>query len=142
MGASDQKLHSHLLKLWPYQIRFCLLLFSDSSTKCPKDATLYRMTTWDACMTWTLKWDKRVCQSLFIINLVRCFQMCMQSHSIVHIFFWLFVVDYSIQFIFNIVKILSIYIIIFCTHLYHFFPVSIHYLQCIHCLLHYMWRNI
>ena len=23
-----------------------------------------------------------------------------------------------------------------CTHLYHFFPVSIHYQQCIHCLLH------
>ena len=23
-----------------------------------------------------------------------------------------------------------------CTHLYHLFPVSIHYLQCIQCLLH------
>ena len=36
------------------------------------------------------------------------------------------------------VKILNFYIIILCSHLYHFFPVSIHYLQCIHCLLHYI----
>ena len=40
-----------------------------------------------------------------------------------------------------IVKILNIYIMLSCTHLYHFSPVSIHYLQCIHCLL-IMWRNI
>ena len=33
-----------------------------------------------------------------------------------------------------IVKILNLYFILSCTHLYHFFPVSIHYLQCIHCL--------
>ena len=36
----------------------------------------------------------------------------------------------------SIVKMLNIYIMLSCTHLYHFFPVSIHYLQCIHCLLH------
>ena len=34
-----------------------------------------------------------------------------------------------------IVKILHLYIILLCTHLYHFFQVSIHSLQCIHCLL-------
>ena len=38
----------------------------------------------------------------------------------------------------DIVKILNIYIMLLCTHLYHFFLVSIHYLQCIHCLLHYI----
>ena len=34
------------------------------------------------------------------------------------------------------VKLLNLYIIILCTHLYHthFFPVSIQYLQCIHCI--------
>ena len=37
-----------------------------------------------------------------------------------------------------IVKILNLYIILPCAHLYHFFPVSINYLQCMHCLLHYM----
>ena len=37
----------------------------------------------------------------------------------------------------NIVKILNLFII-HCTHLYYFFLVSIHYLQCIHCLLHYV----
>ena len=42
----------------------------------------------------------------------------------------------------GIVKILNLYVILLCTQLYHFFPVSIHYLQCIHCLLYYMWRNI
>ena len=26
--------------------------------------------------------------------------------------------------------------VLLCTHLFHFFPVSFHYLQCIHCLLH------
>ena len=36
-----------------------------------------------------------------------------------------------------IIKILNLYIILLCTHLYHFFPVSIHYLQWIYCLLHY-----
>ena len=36
------------------------------------------------------------------------------------------------------VKILNLYIILLCTHLYHFFPLSIHYLQCINCLLHYI----
>ena len=41
-----------------------------------------------------------------------------------------------------IVKMLNLYIILFCTHLYHFFPVSIHYLQCIHCLLHYVTEYI
>ena len=35
-----------------------------------------------------------------------------------------------------IVKILNIYILLSCTHLYHFFPLAIHYLQCFHCLLH------
>ena len=30
----------------------------------------------------------------------------------------------------------TFYIIILCTSLYHFFLVSIHYLQCIHCLFH------
>ena len=34
------------------------------------------------------------------------------------------------------VKILNIYIMLSCTHLYHFFSVSIHCLQCIHCFLH------
>ena len=34
----------------------------------------------------------------------------------------------------SIVKILNLYIILLCTHSYHFFPISIHYLQCIHCL--------
>ena len=29
-----------------------------------------------------------------------------------------------------IVKILNLYVILLCTHLYHIFPVSIHYLQC------------
>ena len=37
----------------------------------------------------------------------------------------------------DIAKILNLYIIILCTHLFHFLPVSIHYLQCIHCLLQY-----
>ena len=41
------------------------------------------------------------------------------------------------SFISFIVKILNLYIILLFTHLYHFFPVSIHYLQCIQCLLHY-----
>ena len=36
----------------------------------------------------------------------------------------------------HIVKILNIYVMLSCTQLYHFFPVSIQYLQCIHCLLH------
>ena len=36
----------------------------------------------------------------------------------------------------NMVKILNIYIMLSCTHLYHFFPVSIQCLQSIHCLLH------
>ena len=31
----------------------------------------------------------------------------------------------------NIIKILNINIMLSCTHLYHFIPVSIHYLQCI-----------
>ena len=35
-----------------------------------------------------------------------------------------------------LLNILNLFIIILCTHLYHFFPVSIQYLQCIHCLLH------
>ena len=35
----------------------------------------------------------------------------------------------------NIVKILNLYISLLCTPLYHFFPVSLHSLQCIHCLL-------
>ena len=42
----------------------------------------------------------------------------------------------------GIVKILNLFIIILCTHFYHFFLVSIHYPQCIHCLLHYMWWNV
>ena len=38
-----------------------------------------------------------------------------------------------------IVKILNLYVILLCTQLYHhFFPVSIQYLQCINCLLHYI----
>ena len=41
----------------------------------------------------------------------------------------------------DIVKILNLYIILLCAHLYHFLPVSIHYLQCINFLLHYMLRN-
>ena len=41
----------------------------------------------------------------------------------------------------NIIKILKIYIMLSCTHLYHFFPVSIQYLQCIHCLLHQTLEN-
>ena len=36
---------------------------------------------------------------------------------------------------------LKIYIMLSCTHLYHFFPVSIQYLQCIHCLLHQTLEN-
>ena len=32
----------------------------------------------------------------------------------------------------SIIKILNLYIILSCTHLHHFFPVSIHNLQCIH----------
>ena len=31
----------------------------------------------------------------------------------------------------GIVKILNLYVILLCTHLHHFFPVSIHYMQCI-----------
>ena len=42
----------------------------------------------------------------------------------------------------DIVKILNLYIILLCTLMYHFFPISIHYLQCFHCLLNYIWRNI
>ena len=42
----------------------------------------------------------------------------------------------------NIIKILKLYIMLSCPHLYHFFPVSNHYLQHMHFLLHYMWRNI
>ena len=34
-----------------------------------------------------------------------------------------------------ILKILSLYIILSYSHMYHFFPVSIHSLLCIHCLL-------
>ena len=41
-----------------------------------------------------------------------------------------------------VVKTLNLHIILLCTHLYHFFPVSIHYLQCIHCLLHYVTEYI
>ena len=37
-----------------------------------------------------------------------------------------------------IIIIMNTYIMLLCTHLYHCFPVSIHYLQCIHCLLHYV----
>ena len=40
----------------------------------------------------------------------------------------------------SIVKILNLYTIILSTHLYHFFPVAINYLQCIHCLLHYVTK--
>ena len=40
------------------------------------------------------------------------------------------------------IKILNLHIILLYTHLYHLFPVSIHYLQCIHCLLGYMWHNV
>ena len=36
----------------------------------------------------------------------------------------------------GIVKILNLYIILLCTHLYLFFLESIQYLQCVHCLLH------
>ena len=43
---------------------------------------------------------------------------------------------------YTIVKILNLYIILLCTHLYHFFPVSIQYLQCIHSLLHYVTEFI
>ena len=39
-----------------------------------------------------------------------------------------------------IVKILNLYIMLSCTHRYYFFPLSIHFLQCIHCLLHYMYK--
>ena len=51
--------------------------------------------------------------------------------------------DFNIYFELDIVKILKLYIIPLCTHLetphlYHFFPVSIHYLHGIQCLLHYM----
>ena len=45
--------------------------------------------------------------------------------------------SFSLNF-FCIIKILNLYIILSCTHVYHFFPVSIHYLQCVNCLLHYM----
>ena len=41
-----------------------------------------------------------------------------------------------------IVEILNLDKIILFTHLHHFFPVSIHYLQCIYCLLNYKWRTI
>ena len=41
-----------------------------------------------------------------------------------------------------IVKILNLYIILSCTHLYHFFPLSIHYLQYIHCFLHIVDKSI
>ena len=37
---------------------------------------------------------------------------------------------------------MNLYIIRLCTHLYHFFLVSVPYLQCIHCLLHYLRPNI
>ena len=40
-----------------------------------------------------------------------------------------------------IVKILNIYIILSCTHLYHFFLVSIHYLQCIFILNKSTWTH-
>ena len=46
----------------------------------------------------------------------------------------LFLFNYVIVYPF-IVKILK-YTILLGTHLYHFFPVSIYFLQCIHCLLH------
>ena len=44
----------------------------------------------------------------------------------------------------TIVKILNLWIIILCTHLYHFFLASIHYLQCIHCLNEWVneWMKI
>ena len=35
----------------------------------------------------------------------------------------------------DIIKILNLYIILLCTQLYNFFLASIHYLQCVHCLL-------
>ena len=37
--------------------------------------------------------------------------------------------------VYFIVKILNIYTLLLCTHLYYFFPVSIHSTQCFHCLL-------
>ena len=40
----------------------------------------------------------------------------------------------------DIVKILNLYIILSCSHLYHFFPVSIHSMQCIHCLLQLCYK--
>lgn len=44
----------------------------DTSTKCPKDATLYRMSTWDACMTWTLKWGNKVVLQNFVRSDIDC----------------------------------------------------------------------
>ena len=42
-----------------------------------------------------------------------------------------------------IIKIQKLYIILLCTHLFHFFPVSFHSLQCIHCLLQlYVTRHL
>ena len=41
------------------------------------------------------------------------------------------VVNHVFKILDCIVKILNIYIMLSCTHLYHFFPVFIHYLQCI-----------
>ena len=40
---------------------------------------------------------------------------------------------------YDIVRIVNLYLILFLTHLYNFFPLSIHYLQCIHCVLHFRW---
>ena len=42
----------------------------------------------------------------------------------------------------HIAKILNLYIVLSCTHLYHFFPVSIHSLQSIHCLLQLYVQDI
>ena len=41
----------------------------------------------------------------------------------------------QLNFVPTIVKILNLYIILLCSHLYHFLPVAIHSLQRIHCLL-------
>ena len=41
----------------------------------------------------------------------------------------------AIQLVETIVKILNLYMILSCTHLYHFFPLSIHSMPGSHCLL-------
>ena len=70
-----------------------------------------------------------------------------QAHDFPELKYWAWMVfrtplSYQKFLLLFILKILNLYIILLCTHLYHFFPVSIHYLKWIHCLFHYMWWDI